>query len=317
MNGRHPENDHRTNHGHHPVETPFNRCPGSRPARPWLVAVCLALLGGNGLSDDLAGSGDEDAGLAVTLSPDGVSLALSHESRLWVMPLAGGTARPLTPAGSVSRNPSFSPNGGVLVYQRRQAGQWDLWLLDLAAGDARRLTESDYDEVQPVFWPDGHSVVFASDRAGTFDVWELHLSSGALRRLTGRSGRASHPSVSEHGDVVYANEVDGRWSLYLLRAGVTTLLASRSHPLRAPSWRPGGGLVVLSEQPSPARSNLVMLLLDTRPLFKGLTSAEDVTPTPAAWISSDEFVYAAGGVLWKRPLGSAPREAVRFVPVAP
>ena len=49
-----------------------------------------------------------------------------------------------------------------------------------------------------------------------------------------------------------------------------------------------------------------MLLLDTRPLFKGLTSAEDVTPTPAAWLSSGEFVYAAGGVLWKTATGERP-----------
>ena len=300
-----------------PMQTPSNRSPGSRPARPWLVAVCVALLGSDGFSDDLAGSGDEDASLTVARSPDRISLALSHDSRLWIMPLAGGAAKPLTPAGWVARNANFSPDGGVLVYQRRQAGQWDLWLLDLAAGDARRLTETDYDEVEPVFWPDGHSVVFTSDRTGSFDVWELHLSSGALRRLSGRSGRASHPSVSEHGDVVYANEIGGRWSLYLLRAGVTTLLLSRPHPLRAPSWRPGGGLVVLGEQFSPARSNLVMLLLDTRPLLKELTLGEDVAPTPAAWLSSGEFVYAAGGELWRRALGSAPREAVRFVPVAP
>lgn len=287
-------------------------------AGPWLLTLCISVLGGDGVANDLDNDPSlVDAGLAVAVSPDGAMLAVSRDSRLWAVPLDGSIATPLSSTDAVARNPSFSLDGGRLVYQRRQSGQWDLWLLDLAGGDARQLTDTEYNEVEPVFWPDGHSVVFASDRAGSYDVWELHLSSGALRRLTGRSGRASYPSVSEYGDVVYANEADDRWSLYLLRTGVTTLLVSRPHPLRAPSWRPGGGLVALTEQPRPDRNNLVMLLLDTRPLLKALTSNEDVAATPAGWLSSEEIVYATGRVVWRRPLGSAPRQSVRFVPVEP
>ena len=281
----------------------------------WLLAVTVCLLSGAGIAQDPAGSREYPPDLSVSLSPDGELLALSNDSGLWIMPIGGGTARPLLPTGTVARYPSFSPDGALLVYQRRHSEQWDLWLLELDGGNTRQVTSTDYNEVEPVFWPDGHSVVLASDRTGTYDVWELHLSSGALRRLTGRSGHASFPSVSEHGDVVYANELDGRWSLYLLRTGVTTLLASRPHPLRAPSWRPGGGLVVLNEQPTPTQSNLVMLLLDTRPLFKVLTRSELVAATPASWPSAGELLYAAGSQVWRRPLGSGPRQAVRFVPV--
>ena len=252
-----------------------------------------------------------------TISPDGEQLALSNDSGLWLMPAGGGTARPLLPVGAVAHNPGFSPDGTRLVYQSRQSQQWDLWIVEIAGGDSQQITHTDYHEVEPEFWPDGHSVVFASDRAGTYDLWELHLSSGALRRLTGRSGTAYFPSVSEHGDVVYVNELDGRWSLYLLRTGVTTLLARRTHPLQAPSWRPGGGLVVLTEQPSPAQSKLVMLLLDAQPLFKDLSRGERVEATPAAWLSGEELVYAASGLLWSRPLGSGPPRSVPFIPVVP
>ena len=252
-----------------------------------------------------------------TISPDGEQLALSNDSGLWLMPAGGGTARPLLPGGAVAHNPGFSPDGTRLIYQSRQSQQWDLWIVELAGGDPQQITHTDYHEVEPVFWPDGHSVVFASDRTGTYDIWELHLSSGALRRLTGRSGTAYFPSVSEHGDVVYVNELDGRWSLYLLRTGVTTLLARRTHPLQAPSWRPGGGLVVLTEQPSPAQSKLVMLLLDAQPLFKDLSRGERVEATPAAWLSGEELVYAASGLLWSRPLGSGPPRSVPFIPVIP
>ena len=291
-----------------------SRKPGTAPA----LAATVCLIGGAVFSAALADSRENPTVPSFSVSPDGELLALSNDSGLWIMPTGGGAARSLLPTGTVAHNPSFSPDGTLLVYQSRQSEQWDLWTVELAGGEVRQITATDYHEVEPVYWPDGHSVVFASDRAGTFDIWELHLSSGALRRLTGRSGTAYFPSVSEHGDVVYANEADdGRWSLYLLRTGVTTLLARRSHPLQAPSWRPGGGLVVLTEQPAPNQGKLVMLLLDSQPLFRDLSRGERVEATPAAWFSGEQLVYAASGLLWSRPLGSGPPRSVPFIPVAP
>ena len=281
------------------------------------LALAVCLIGCAAFSQTPAGSRENPTAPSFAISPDGEQLALSNDSGLWIMPAGGGTARPLLPTGAIAHNPGFSPDGTRLVYQSRQSEQWDLWIVELAGGETQQITRTDYHEVEPVFWPDGHSVVFASDRAGTYDLWELHLSSGALRRLTGRSGTAYFPSVSEHGDVVYANELDGRWSLYLLRTGVTTLLARRTHPLQAPSWRPGGGLVVLTEQPGPAQSKLVMLLLDAQPLFKDLSRGEMVEATPASWLSGEELVYAASGLLWSRPLGSGPPRSVPFIPVVP
>ncbi len=279
----------------------------------WLLALCICCSTAAGPANDLTGDAAAEPELAVAPSPDGATLVISRDGRLWKLPLEGGSATPLKPAGTNARNPDFSPDGNTIVYQSRQSGQWDLWLLDLSDGVARQLTDTPYNEVEPDFWPDGHSVVFAADRADSYDLWELHFSSGALRRLTGRSGRASFPSVSERGEVVYANESNSRWSLYLLRTGVTTLITSRTHPLRAPSWHPGGGVVVLNEQPSPDQSNLVMVLLDNAPIHKELTAGEDVGHTPAAWLSSEEFVYTAGGEVWRRPFGSSPREAVQFL----
>lgn len=303
--------------------TPW-QAPRAASAAPWRrlripsgLAAAVCLIGGAACSGALADSRENPAVPSFSVSPDGGQIALSNDSGLWIMPVGGGAARPLLPAGTVAHNPGFSPDGTQVVYQSRDSGQWDLWIADVAGGDPQQVTRTDYHEVEPVFWPDGHSVVFASDRTGTFDIWELHLSSGALRRLTGRSGTAYFPSVSEHGDVVYANELDGRWSLYLLRTGVTTLLARRPYPLQAPSWRPGGGLVVLIEQPAPTESKLVMLLLDADPLFKDLSRGERVGATPASWFSGEELVYSASGLLWSRPLGSGPPRSVPFIPVVP
>ena len=210
------------------------RVPGGRWRR--------ALLASGAVSAQHSPAARISARLSVRF-PGWKTLALSNDSGLWSMLWSGVADRFCR--RTVARNPGFSPDGTFLVYQAEHSGQWDLWLLALAGGDSRQITSTDYDEVEPVFWPDGHSVVFASNRSGTYDVWELHLSSGALRRLTGRSGDASFPSVSEHGDVVEKkNELDQAGSLYLLPYWSHNAARSPNDPLRAPSWRPGGGVVV-------------------------------------------------------------------------
>ena len=102
-----------------------------RAASPWLLAVTVCLLSGASIAQDPAGSREYPPDLSVSLSPDGELLALSNDSGLWIMPIGGGTARPLLPTGTVARYPSFSPDGTVLVYQSstRNNGTCGFWNL--------------------------------------------------------------------------------------------------------------------------------------------------------------------------------------------
>lgn len=139
-------------------------------------------------------------------SPDGSVIAFlssrddeKKNSRLWLLPLAGGEARALTGIEGSVEDFVFSPDGRKIAlivgdpdpepkkdadgddipqpividrYRFKTDGQGylgkqrsRLWLYDLASGAARRMTDGDYDEGLPAFSPDGSRVAFVSRRA--------------------------------------------------------------------------------------------------------------------------------------------------------
>jgi Tol biopolymer transport system component len=278
-------------------------------ARLVVLGVCAAApIAGHGaeIAEVLQGTN-----LTFALAPNHATLVVGLVDQLWRLPASGGGAEALTPADETSRNPRFSPDGTMVVYQRFSDGQWDIWLLDLGTGEQRALTATTNDEREPEFAADGRSVVFASNRTGHFCLWSLELASGVETQLTEESGDASFPTASELGPIAYLLEHGSQFEVrVLLSNGVTATLAARNEPLGPPSWRPGGGVVVFSVRDSADGSRLKMLVLGDQVIEKPLSDAEDVFRSRAAWLSSSEFLYAADGQLWRRALGAQSRQPV-------
>jgi Tol biopolymer transport system component len=251
--------------------------------------------------------------LSVAIAPDGRRLFVDLAEQLWTVPVSGGGAEPLTPAGEQARKPRVSPDGRRLVYQRLVSGHWDLWLLDLDTREARPLTATDDDERDPDFTADGAAVVFAGNRTGHYCLWSIALDGGVETQLTEESGDASSPAVSEHGLVAYVLDREHESALRVLRtdAAGTTVYTSSGH-LAAPSWRPGGGVLVFGEQTGPEANQLRMLLLSEPRVLKSLSGDEDLFDSKAAWLSGAEFVYAADGQLWRRALAQPGRVPVHL-----
>ncbi|HEY5623525.1 MAG TPA: hypothetical protein VIV14_07170, partial [Gammaproteobacteria bacterium] len=219
----------------------------SRTSLLLIAALCAPLC----CAQPLVANVRQGTNISLTLSPDGQRIVIDLLGQLWGMPVAGGGATPLTPADHVVRNPRFSADGNRIVYQRSSNDQWDIWLLELETGETRQLSGEPYNEKDPDFSRDGRSIVFVSDRAGSFDIWELGFDFGRLRQLSRTPGNASFPTVSEFGTIAFANESAEGWSLEILEANGSSRPVYRSdRPLRAPSWRPGGGVLLFAEQRS-------------------------------------------------------------------
>jgi Tol biopolymer transport system component len=274
----------------------------------WLATAIFAARGEERITDIREGTN-----LAVTSAPNGATLVVDLLGRLWSVPATGGGAVPLTPPDEQARQPRISPNGERVVFQRRNGEQWDLWLLELATGEQRPLSTSPFDEREPDFTEDGRAVVFASNRTGHYCLWSIALDGGIETQLTEEMGTASYPAVSEQGLVAYVLASGSEWSIRVLdRDGMIDVVHTSTSRLAAPTWRPGGGVLVFGEQDSAATSRLQMLLLGDPPVLKSLSTGEDLFASRAAWRSAAELIYAADGQLWRRGIAMPIREPVHL-----
>jgi dipeptidyl aminopeptidase/acylaminoacyl peptidase len=104
------------------------------------------------------------------LSPDGQWVAYAidkailktdkNETRIWMAPISGGNAIPLTAEGVTSNHPRWSPDGKYLAFlSERKEGKTQVWLLNRLGGDAQQLTRTPQD-VEDFFWsPDSRRLV--------------------------------------------------------------------------------------------------------------------------------------------------------------
>ena len=169
----------------------------------------------------------------------------------------------------------------------------------------------------PTSRADGRAVVFATNRTGHYCLWSIALDGGVETQLTEETGEASYPAVSEHGLVAYVLARAGEWSIRVLGSdGVISVAHTSSSRLSAPTWRPGGGVLVFGEQDSTETSRLQMLLLGEPHVLKSLSDGEDLFASRAAWRSAAEFIYAADGQLWRRGIATPTREPVHLFAAA-
>lgn len=116
--------------------------------------------------------------------------------------------------------PSFSPDGGEIVFRSGRDGPKNLYIMKADGSDVRRLTEGRWTDTMCDWSPDGDLIAFASDRDGDFDIWLVQPDGNDLRKLVGGGGRNNHPHFSP----------DGRWIVFASqRAGFSAEEAGLPH----------------------------------------------------------------------------------------
>ena len=275
------------------------------------AAPCLLPAAAHAQDRELRVTVSEGTNMAAAVSPDGSRMVLDLQGTLWVMDAGGGEARAITDMYYDARQPQWAPDGNRIVFQSFRDGNWHIWSIRPDGSDPAQHTFGPYDEREPAYSPDGGTIAFASDRSGSYDIWTLNLDSGAISRVTDAPGHEFTPSWSADGEaLVYASSQDGGTVLVRGTDGSERVVA-RARGAVSPSWSPDGRRIAFPAV-SQGQTGLYVASLggdpdagpDARPDAgpdsepRRLTGdGADVFPFRPHWVSADEIVYTADGVI--------------------
>jgi Tol biopolymer transport system component len=166
---------------------------------------------------------DQATWLSLDVAPDGDTLVMEVLGDLYLLPVAGGEARPLTRGMAFDSQPRFSPDGQRVAFVSDRDGAENLWVMGVDGSDPRRLSgnSDDAEFASPSWAPDGSHVVVSRTSWGlrTYEVWAYHLEGGKGLRLT-RAAASSRTPVEQRGNslgAVYGPE--GRFLYYAYKTG--------------------------------------------------------------------------------------------------
>jgi Tol biopolymer transport system component len=144
-------------------------------------------------------------------SPDGTQIAFrgdldlaepSGDEEIYVMDADGTNVRQLTSNADFDSAPSWSPDGGWILFERAPAGTFttgveaqekDVYVMRADGTDVRRLTDSPGLDEGPEFSPDGTRIAFSSARDGQQEIYVMDADGANPRRLTDNPARDESP----------------------------------------------------------------------------------------------------------------------------
>lgn len=148
---------------------------------------------------------------------------------------SGARADHVLPSLGEVYNPSWSPDGGRVVFSALQGGLSDLFVFETTTKTVERLTSDAFADLHPAWSPDGRSIAFATDRFtssldalefGALRIAVLDLETGAVRALAPERARVKqiNPQWAPDGRHLYfVSDRSGVSNVYRARLDDGTL----------------------------------------------------------------------------------------------
>jgi dipeptidyl aminopeptidase/acylaminoacyl peptidase len=165
-------------------------------------------------------------------SPDGTEIVfcanrrsdpdLSASRALWILTVATGQMRRLTPEEGLAQVPAWSPDGHTIAYlytgDQTEAGNMSPWLVQADGSEeghpgvqgAEEITCQTWviDELrnewlsQPQWYPDSKSLLVPVQEHGQVHLYRIDREQNQLTRLTMGNGRYLSPQLSKNGQTI-------------------------------------------------------------------------------------------------------------------
>lgn len=192
-------------------------------------------------------------------------------AEIYIMDSDGRNQRRLTNNSAQDDEPDLSPDGGWIVYESYEAGNYMLYLMR-ADGSGRRALVSGR---QPDWSPDGRYIAYETNGSPK-QIWLVEVSSGQTRQLTNDRWENRTPSWSPDGQtLVMMAEINDVWQLVALNVNTLrqTQLTSDGIDKRFPAWSPDGRWIAYNTRTADNWPDQVWVMAasggDARPVTAG------------------------------------------------
>ena len=145
-----------------------------------------------------------------SFSADGHTIAFVREGDVYAMRADGSGQKRLTSGAELDSRPLVSPNGRIVVFERRTAADAarDLYTVSIKGGGVHAIASSVADEHEASFSPDGRTIAFVRTSAAAGgandDVYTVRPSGAKLRRLSRTAGLDEYAPNVLNETIVYS-----------------------------------------------------------------------------------------------------------------
>lgn len=259
---------------------------------------------------------NEGTNMAAALSPDEQTLVVDLLGRLWLLPVGGGTAQPITDELGDARQPAWSPDGRRIAFQAYWNGNWHVYTIGEDGKNLQQHTAGPFDHREPHWSPDGRRIAFSSDRAGSYDIWTIELEAGQLDQRTTEETNEYAPAWSPDGTQLafVSDDPDAKGIKVLaLREEKSTLVYASDDKLAGVTWS-ADGQSFFFQQLSFAASRLMRKTIgDPENKAAPLSNPEeDVFPFRVNPSTRPELIYTSSGKIRRRSLTGKKVEEIPF-----